>query len=252
MFPLAKRARQLRCAALSGQEPWESGHTCQSLRALGCSGHRGHTPPPPADEALLLLKALYFRYRQRSSIFLHGLCISQCPPVAIAVIQDTNAPSDKYAIFSKEDVSTVLLRDEPIWWGDCAAPQERRTFMCKPIKTLLLVLVLLVGSTSYADARSRHGGSRGGGYGHGHRHYAHTTRHYTPHHRYGHVHRVYPRYYGGVFFDVPPVWVTPVPSISIVPAPPPAPVWYYCTDPAGYYPTVSACTVPWTPVAPSG
>jgi hypothetical protein len=123
--------------------------------------------------------------------------------------------------------------------------------MCKPIKTLLLVLVLLVGSTSYADASPRHGGYRGGGYGH--RHYApHHHRHYTPHYRYGHVHRVYPRYYGGVFFDVPPVWVTPVPSISIVPAPPPAPVWYYCTDPAGYYPTVSACTVPWTPVAPSG
>ena len=114
--------------------------------------------PPPADEALLLLKALYFRYRQRSSIFLHGLCISKCPPVAIAVIQDTHAPSDKYAIFSKEDVSTVLLRDEPIWWGDCAAPQERRTFMCKPIKTLLLVLVLLVGSTSFADASPDTGG----------------------------------------------------------------------------------------------
>jgi hypothetical protein len=118
--------------------------------------------------------------------------------------------------------------------------------MCKPIKTLLLVLVLLVGSTSYADASRRHGGYRGGGYGHGHRHYGHH------HYRHGHIHRVYPRFYGGVFFDVPPVWVTPVPSISIAPAPPPAPLWYYCTDPAGYYPAVSACTVPWTPVAPSG
>ena len=36
------------------------------------------------------------------------------------------------------------------------------------------------------------------------------------------------------------------------PPPPPAPVWYYCTDPQGYYPTVAECTVPWTPVAPSG
>jgi hypothetical protein len=119
--------------------------------------------------------------------------------------------------------------------------------MCTPIKTLLLVLVLLVGSTSYVEARSRHGGYRGGGYGH---------RHYTPHHRhhyrYGHVHRVYPRFYGGIFYDVPPIWVAPAPYIGVVPAPPPAPLWYYCTDPAGYYPTVSACTVPWTPVAPSG
>ena len=123
--------------------------------------------------------------------------------------------------------------------------------MCTPIKTLLLVLVLLVGSTSYADARSRHGGYRGGGYGH--RHYGpHHHRHYRPHYRYGHVHRVYPRFYGGIFLDVPPVLVAPAPSISIVPAPPPAPLWYYCTDPPGYYPTVPACTVPWIPVAPSG
>ena len=205
MFLLAKRARQLRCAALSGQEPWESGHTCQSLRALGCSGHRGHAPPPPADEALLLLKALYFRYRQRSSIFLHGLCISKCPPVAIAVIQDTNAPFDKYAIFSKEDVSTVLLRDEPIWWGDCAAPQERRTFMCKPIKTLLLVLVLLVGSTSYADASPRHGGSRGGGHGHGHRHYGLTPQAWAPPppQAWAHPPRLSPLLWGGILRRTP-------------------------------------------------
>jgi hypothetical protein len=123
--------------------------------------------------------------------------------------------------------------------------------MCTPIKTLLLVLVLLVGSTSYADAGPRHGGYRGGG--HGHRHYGHHHhRHYSPHYGYGHVHRFYPRFYGGIFYDVPPVWVAPAPYIGVVPAPPAAPMWYYCTDPAGYYPTVSACTVPWTPVAPSG
>jgi len=115
--------------------------------------------------------------------------------------------------------------------------------MCKPIKTLLLVLLLLVGSTSYADARPRHGGFHGGGFGH---------RHFIPHHRFGHVYRVYPRFYGGIFYDVPPVWVAPAPYIGVVPAPPPAPVWYYCTDPQGYYPTVPACTVPWIPVAPSG
>ena len=154
-------------------------------------------------------------------------------------------------LYFREDISIALFRDALPWWGDCAAPRERRTFMCTPIKTLLLVLVLLVGSTAYADARSRHGGYRGGGYGH--RHYGHHHhRHYSPHYGYGHVHRVYPRFYGGIFYDVPPVWVAPAPSISIVPAPPPAPLWYYCTDPAGYYPTVSACTVPWTPVAPSG
>ena len=72
-------------------------------------------------------------------------------------------------LYFREDISIALFRDALPWWGDCAAPRERRTFMCTPIKTLLLVLVLLVGSTAYADARSRHGGYRGGG-GHGHRH----------------------------------------------------------------------------------
>jgi hypothetical protein len=26
--------------------------------------------------------------------------------------------------------------------------------------------------------------------------------------------------------------------------------WYYCTDPAGYYPYVQSCTQPWMQVAP--
>jgi hypothetical protein len=129
--------------------------------------------------------------------------------------------------------------------------------MRKPIKILLLVLVLLVGSTAYADARSGHGGRHGGfhrerhsgvrGGGSGHRHF-------VPRHKFGHVHRFYPHSYGGIFFDVSPLWIAPAPYIGLtpVPPPPPAPVWYYCTDPAGYYPIVPECTVPWTPVAPSG
>jgi hypothetical protein len=32
-------------------------------------------------------------------------------------------------------------------------------------------------------------------------------------------------------------------------AAPPA-IWYYCTEPAGYYPYVQKCNVLWTPVAP--
>jgi hypothetical protein len=28
--------------------------------------------------------------------------------------------------------------------------------------------------------------------------------------------------------------------------------WYYCTDPAGYYPDVEQCNSTWTPVAPQG
>jgi hypothetical protein len=155
----------------------------------------------------------------------------------------------------RECVSTVLFRDQWIWLDCCAASRERRTFMCKPIKILLLVL-LLVGSTSYADARSghggfhggRHGGFRGGGYGH---------RHFVPGHRFGHSHGFHSHFHGGVFFDVSPFWIAPAPytpyiGVTPAPPPPPAPVWYYCTDPPGYYPIVPECMVPWTPVAPPG
>jgi len=47
---------------------------------------------------------------------------------------------------------------------------------------------------------------------------------------------------------VPPLWVAPEPYVEVTPVPPP--VWYYCTNPPGYYPTVPSCTVPWTPVYP--
>jgi hypothetical protein len=133
---------------------------------------------------------------------------------------------------------------------------ERGKLMHKLIKVLLLVL-LLIGSTSYAEARSgpggRHGGFHrggyngfhGGGFGHGH---------FVPHHRFGHAYRSYSHFHGGIFFDASPLWIAPAPYIGVVPAPPPppAPVWYYCTDPPGYYPMVHACNVSWTPVAPSG
>src|SRR5438477_6777792 len=44
-----------------------------------------------------------------------------------------------------------------------------------------------------------------------------------------------PHFHGGIFFDVPPLWVAPEPYIGVTPAPPPppAPVWYYCTGAGG-------------------
>jgi hypothetical protein len=129
--------------------------------------------------------------------------------------------------------------------------------MYKPIKILLLILVLLIGSTAYVDARPGHGGRHGGFHRGGHggfRGGGSGHRHFVPHHKFGHKHRVYPYFHGGIFFDVSPLWLAPAPYVDVTPAPPPppAPVWYYCTDPPGYYPTVAECTVPWTPVAPSG
>jgi len=129
--------------------------------------------------------------------------------------------------------------------------------MGKPVKILLLVLLLLLGGLPDVDARPGHGGRHGGFHKGGHggfRGGISDHRHFVPRHKFGYVHRFYPRYYGGVFFDVSPLWIAPAPYIGITPAPPPppAPVWYYCSDPPGYYPAVPECMVPWTPVAPSG
>jgi hypothetical protein len=35
-------------------------------------------------------------------------------------------------------------------------------------------------------------------------------------------------------------------------SPAPSSYWYYCADPAGYYPYVQQCSSGWTPVAPQG
>ena len=70
--------------------------------------------------------------------------------------------------------------------------------MRKPSKILLLVLLLLMGSTSYADARSGHGGDMGlPQRGHGASAVEGRHHHFVPHHRSGHVHRFYPIFMGG-------------------------------------------------------
>ncbi len=64
---------------------------------------------------------------------------------------------------------------------------------------------------------------------------------------------------GGNWYLYPaPVYPYPDPyalPVTVLPAPPavtgPAPQqsWYWCANPAGYYPTVPQCSVPWQPVA---
>lgn len=53
----------------------------------------------------------------------------------------------------------------------------------------------------------------------------------------------------------PPVYIQRpqvAPQQQAAPAAPAAPrVWYYCTDPAGYYPYVPNCNQPWVSVDPS-
>jgi hypothetical protein len=122
------------------------------------------------------------------------------------------------------------------------------------IKILMMVLLLIVGTIPVAFARGGpggfHGGFHGGGFGHGGFHGGfHDGFHGWHGGHWGHFH--HPHFHGGIIVEVPPLWiapepsyVAPAPSIGLTPEPPA--IWYYCTDPPGYYPTVPTCRVPWT------
>jgi len=52
----------------------------------------------------------------------------------------------------------------------------------------------------------------------------------------------------------PPVVVQQAPQVYVQPAQPAAPAeqyWYYCQDPAGYYPSVGQCPSGWVRVVPN-
>jgi len=149
------------------------------------------------------------------------------------------------------------------------------------IKMLVMVLLLIVGTAPLALARDGHGGPRGGLRGgasggdhrgfHGGRPGGDFRHRGIPGRFEGafrgrgfahggfdgrgfrHFHRPYVG--SGMYFDVSPFWVAPAPAIvvpqpSIGVTPEPPALWYYCTDPPGYYPTVPSCNGPWTPVPP--
>ena len=56
----------------------------------------------------------------------------------------------------------------------------------------------------------------------------------------------------GVPYAVPPLVVStaPAPQVIVQPAQPADSYWYYCTQPAGYYPYVQQCGQPWMKVVP--
>jgi hypothetical protein len=60
----------------------------------------------------------------------------------------------------------------------------------------------------------------------------------------------YPYPYYPYYDYAPPVVVTPPPPTDYVQREPQPGYWYYCQDPAGYYPTVAACPGGWVQVAP--
>jgi hypothetical protein len=57
-------------------------------------------------------------------------------------------------------------------------------------------------------------------------------------------------FYSAPIYPYPEPPPLPPPPAAAPAGPPPGapPTWYYCADPAGYYPHVQRCTVPWQPV----
>lgn len=117
--------------------------------------------------------------------------------------------------------------------------------------TASIALTALAASMD-VSAHSRGGGGHWNGGGHWHGHGGHW-------HGHGHV---------GLFIGVPlgAPWYPYYPSVVTIQSPQPvyyvernpisstAPLpsgwWYYCPNPAGYYPYVQSCTLPWQPVEP--
>ena len=66
----------------------------------------------------------------------------------------------------------------------------------------------------------------------------------------------YPYYYPPTYYYPPPMYVTPPQPQTYIERPPAQTAqpeesyWYYCTDPAGYYPTVKECPGGWLKVLP--
>jgi hypothetical protein len=54
-------------------------------------------------------------------------------------------------------------------------------------------------------------------------------------------------FYPAPVYPYPDPYVPPVVTVPAAPAS--APVWYYCSNPAGYYPYVPECPLPWQQVA---
>ena len=114
---------------------------------------------------------------------------------------------------------------------------------------MLVGTVLLLGSTLPAWAMGP-GGSHGGGFHHGRFHDDRVFVHS----------RIFigaPFVIGGPFwwapspyYDAPPVIVQSDPSTYIQQGPAPSGYWYYCQNPAGYYPAVQACPGGWMTVVP--
>ena len=116
----------------------------------------------------------------------------------------------------------------------------------RPVKiALATALLTAITASGYAWADRGHGGHDGHGFrGHGHI----GVFIGAPLFWYGYHRPYYP--YGD--YPFPPVIEAPAPPEYIEQgvAPPPQAYWYYCSNPAGYFPSVKECPSGWQAVAP--
>ena len=121
----------------------------------------------------------------------------------------------------------------------------------KRLALLLLTAVVLAGGAG-VGAMPMGGGAHGQGGAHhqgfvGHRGFVHQGfdhrfdgHRFNGHHRHFHGH-------GSVFIAVP-LWAPPIYYAQPVYI---EQYWYYCSDPAGYYPSVQSCPQGWQRVVPT-
>jgi hypothetical protein len=118
--------------------------------------------------------------------------------------------------------------------------------MKKVLFGFLAVALLLAGSVvpSYADGGNGHGGGWHGGGWHGGWHGGWRAP----------VVFVGPRFFVGPSLYYPGPYAYAAPVVVAAPAPPvytqSPQYWYYCPNPAGYYPSVPQCPTQWMQVAP--
>lgn len=128
----------------------------------------------------------------------------------------------------------------------------------KRLALLLLTAVALAGGSGVGAMPMGGGGHGQGGSHHGfvdHRGFVHHgfdhrfDHRFDGHHRHFHGH-------GSVFIAVP-IWAPPIyyaQPVYVAPNPPgyiEQGYWYYCNDPAGYYPSVQSCPQGWQRVVPT-
>lgn len=123
---------------------------------------------------------------------------------------------------------------------------------CKLIRLALVLIALICTSAANASGGHRHWrGSLGYGWGGHHHSSASLGFYYGDPFFWGPYYDPFPPpyYYAPrtvIIEQEPPVYIQRAPTSGPTPT-----VWYYCPEPAGYYPHVPTCSRAWVPVDPS-